>query len=712
MKKLFYTSPAACWNEALPLGNGRLGAMVHGDPVCECLDLNEDTLWSGSPYRNDPTHSMEVIERIRRMHEAGDYAEADAAVVDTMHDFCTQRYLPYGKLYAQLISPNARVTEYRRELDLETGVSRVTFLLDGEPVERTAFVSLTDDVVVLRIKSQRRLSMRFFQAVDLEHSSRSEADALVVTGRCPTFANKAPELIYGAGESIHFSSRLMLLCPERPVLCCGGSAEVDRVTEVVALFTICTSFNGFDKLPVSEGREYLQRSREILENAAKLGFDALLQRHTQKHRSQFDRVSLELEGEDLDHIPTDQRIRAAAEGRVDNKLTELLFDYGRYLTIAGSQPGSQPMNLQGIWNDRIMPPWHSNYTININTEMNYWPTERCDLPECHEPLLKMLQELRSRGNSFGLRGWNCWHNTDLWRFRMEANKETLWGYWPMGGFWLCRHIWEHYAHTRDRAFLEEYYPVLEEAALFLEDWMFESDGFLTTCPSTSPENEYLDDGRRVAVCKGSAMDLSIIRDLFDKLIRASEVLGRDSGRYALLLDRLQPVRLDGEGRILEWSQELPEAEPGHRHISHLYGFHPADVFTGPDWAAAVEKVLRRRLENGGGHTGWSNAWIANVYARLGDGEAVQRHIQNMYAKSIYPNMLDAHPPFQIDGNFGICAAICEALMQDHDGDLRLLPALPAQWAAGSVRGFVARDGRKVSFRWEQGKIVEWNAVNR
>ena len=705
MKKLFYTSPAKVWNEALPLGNGRLGAMVYGDPFCECLDLNEDTLWTGSPRMERANHSMETVEAVRRLCGKGKYAEADEVTVKTMHNFRSQMYQPYGKLFCQIAAPSSGISGYRRELDLETAVAETRYALEGNPIVETVFVSLADDVLVLRLQSEKKLHAKFFQAVDPEHGCSARGNLMTVTGRCPTDGRTPDRLCYDDRESIHFASGLKLLS-DGTVFSGGSCLNVRDATWVTALFSIRTSFAGFDKMPVSQGREYKNACRDLLEKAEGLGYDALLRRHIAAYRSQFDRVRLTLEGENYDHIPTDQRIRAAAEGTVDNKLTELLFDYGRYLTIAASQPGTQVMNLQGIWNDDVMPPWHSNYTVNINTEMNYWPTERCALPECHEPLLRMLKELGSRGNVFGLRGWNCWHNTDIWRFHHEASYTNFYGYWPMGGFWLCRHIWEHYAHTRDLAFLEEYYPVLEDAARFLEDWMYEKDGRLTTCPSTSPENQYLEGDTPVAVCEGSAMDMGIIADLFDKLIRAGRLLGKATAHYENILCKLKPVLTGADGRILEWGREVPEYEKGHRHISQLYGFHPGDVLTGKSWEEAAAKTLRARLENGSGYTGWSNAWIANVHARLGDGEAVYRHIRNMFAKSIYPNLFDAHPPFQIDGNFGICAAVCEALIQDHTGDIRLLPALPKEWAKGSVRGFVTRTGQKISFSWEDGQVTK------
>ena len=707
MRKLFYDAPAALWNEALPLGNGRLGAMVHGGALCEWLDLNEDTLWSGSPAKAEPLHDLEKLAQIREWIAAGEYTRAEEATREAMHNMRTQIYMPYGRLSLQLLAADAQVTQYRRELDLETGVSTVRFCLNGVPVERNVFISLADDVLVIHQQSELPLELKFSQAVELEHSSRTCQGRLEILGRCPTYARQPDEIRYEDGESVHFASLLGVHAQPNPAYSGGGSIMTGKVNEVTAIFSLCTSFADFQTPPRSQGKEYRNACRELLQKAETLGYRQLLERHIAAYRSQFDRVSLTLEGDDYSHIPTDQRIRAAAAGTRDNQLTQLLFDYGRYLTIAGSQPGTQPMNLQGIWNDRLIPPWHSNYTININTEMNYWPAERCALSQCHEPLLRMVKELRSRGNVFGFRGWCAWHNTDLWRFHHEATNKPLCGYWPMGGFWLCRHIWEHYLHTRDQAFLEEYYPVLEEAAWFLEDWLLEKDGCLTTSPSTSPENEFLDGEKPVAVCEGSAMDMQIIQDLFDKLIQAGKILSRDTAHYAEILCKLKPTLVGEDGRILEWGTPLPEKEPGHRHISHLYGFHPADVLTGDFWVAAVKKTLDTRMENGGGHTGWSNAWIANIYARLGDGEGVARHIRNMYARSIYPNLLDAHPPFQIDGNFGICAAVCEALFQDHTGEFQFLPALPEEWRAGSVRGFVTRTGQRVNFRWEAGKLTEW-----
>lgn len=330
-----------------------------------------------------------------------------------------------------------------------------------------------------------------------------------------------------------------------------------------------------------------------------------------------------------------------------------------------------------------------------------------NLPEFHMPLMEMIKDFYKKGNNFGLPGWAAWHNSDIWRFNNEATKGVQWGFWPMGGFWLVRHIWEHYIHTRDTEFLKEYYPIMEGAAMFLKEWMVENkSGELTTSPSVSPENRFVYNDKICGACEGSTMDISIIYDLFDKLIKAGEILGSDVSEYRSIKEKLKPIKIEDDGRISEWGRELKEFEPGHRHISHLYGLFPADIFTEEKYIKAARKSLEVRLENGGGHTGWSNGWIACVYARLKDGEKVGAHIRNMFKKSIYPNMLDAHPPFQIDGNFGIAAAICEGLLQSHGENTEYIPAIPKEWKSGEVRGFVSRKGEIINFKWENGKVVK------
>ena len=714
MEKLWYKREAKIWDEALPIGNSRIGGMVFSDPINDRIQISEETLWSGYPNREMREHSLDELKDARRFLSEGKWVEGMRATEATMLDAVSASYLTYGSLLVEMKYPefNAEVTDYRRELDMEHGYVKTTYKYGSTAIEKTAFVSLTDDVMVLNIHSDGELNLRICQTVDLEHSASSEGDTVTVKGRCPTniirhirVAEYEPHK-----ESIRFCSMLKVLSDFE--VYGTGATLYSRGNDTTLIFSLATSFNGYNKMPMSEGRDEVALCTEKLGVACKYSFEELLARHSAEYAKYMNRVSLRIDGEDFSHLPTDERIKNYAKGAVDNGLVTCLFDFARYITVASSLGKSQPSNLQGIWNCHMLPPWHCNYTMNINTQMNYWHVEACDLPECHEPLFIMLRELAEKGNHYGLRGWASWHNSDLWRFNYEATKQALWGFWQLGGAWSARHLWEHYLHTRDLAFLEEYYPVMSGAADFLTDWMYEDkNGYLTTGPSVSPENEFMVDGVRCSVCEGSAMDMQIIADLFDKTVKAGRILGRDVSEYEKTASRLKPTLIGEDGRILEWGVPLEERKLGHRHVSHLYGFHPANVMVDEPYVSAVRETLRVRLENGGGHTGWSNAWIANIYARLKDREGFTFCLRRMFEKSIYPNMFDAHPPFQIDGNFGICAAIVEALMQDYREDsVEYLPCLPEEWQSGEVKGFITRTGEKVSFSWKNGKIIKKEVI--
>lgn len=718
MHKLWYNKEALTWEEALPIGNGRIGAMIFSNPINDRIQINEETLWTGYPNKETRKHSMEEILPVRKLVEDGKYVQATRALSDTMLGIKCDAYVTYGSIYVEMFDTRSdytgytEITDYHRELNLETGITKTSYKHNGCSVTKEYFVSLAHDVLVMNIKSEERKTFHIYHSIPLEHSTLHTEKGVKITGRCPS----GPDLEYDNDETVHFASHLDVQTdgsgstPWDLGYVQGGNYMRVGGKDITMIFSLRTSFNGYNKMPVTEGKEYINSCTDTLNAAMSLSFEELKAKHIEKHRKMFNRVSLTIDGEDYSNEPTDQRIKKAAEGRCDNGLVTLLFDYARYLTIAGSQPGTQAMNLQGIWNDKMLPPWNCDYTININTEMNYWMTETCDLPECHMPLFQMLKELAEKGNSFtDLKGWATWHNTDIWRFNYESTKQPLWGYWQMGGFWLLRHVWEHYLHTKDKAFLQEMYPIMEGAVEFLKDWMYkDKDGFWTTCPSTSPENEFVSEGENCSVCEGSAMDLEICRDVFDKAVKAGKILEKDTSDTEKILADIKPVSIGTDGRILEWSIPLAEAEPGHRHISHLYGLFPSDIWADGTYDDAVRKTLKYRLDNGGGHTGWSNAWIANIYARLLEGESMMECIRTMFKKSIYPNMMDAHTPFQIDGNFGICSAICEALVQSHTGEIKLIPALPAEWKSGEVRGLVTRTGKKISFKWKDGKaeIIE------
>lgn len=707
-RKLWYDREANVWDEALPIGNGRIGGMVFSNPIYDKIQLNEDTLWSGYPDFYSEQHSMDEVKEIRELVKDEKYVEATQKTSESMKGYHSQCYISYGNLYMDIAGSKGKVSDYKRELNLENGVVKTSYCLDDTNIEKEYFVSLQDDVLVLHMKSDKKLKLHIHQSVEPAHSVYVQGNEVVFQGKCPTDASQYTLSVEydDSKESVQFCSRTRAMS-EGNIFCGGNSLWIYDFTEATILFSIKTSFNGYDKFPISQGKEYIEASREVLSRIEGLSYEELKERHAKKYAELFDRVSLEIDGEDYSHLPTDVRIENAGKGVVDNGLVTLLWDFARYLTIAASMEGTQPTNLQGIWCYHTIAPWHCNYTMNINTQMNYWPTETINLPECHMPLLKMLKEFSQAGNHFGLRGWSSWHNSDLWRFNYEATKGVLWGYWQMGGFWSVRHIWEHYLHTRDVEFLKEYYPVMEGAAAFLEDWMYENEeGYLVTCPSTSPENQFLYQGEQCAVCQGSAMDMGIIYDLFDKTIKSGQLLGKDTAHYESILAKLAPIKIGADGRILEWGKEFDENEPGHRHISHLYFLFPSDIYQTQEYKDAAEKSMRYRLANGGGHTGWSNAWIANVWARLGDGEMAMGCIRTMFKKSIYPNMFDAHPPFQIDGNYGICSAICEMLLQSHTGETELLPAIPAEWKSGRVRGLRSRTGESVSFAWKDGKVIE------
>lgn len=729
---LWYNHPATEWTEALPIGNGSLGAMVFGGVEKETVGLNLDTLWSGYCNYYKVENKVEHFRKARELALDGKKLEARDYIADTLTGDDCQWYLQMGRM--KISSMNRLCPkQYRRSLDISKAVSYTDFAAGNCKYSRQAFISHPDKVFVYKYESeQSNLDLKMMIDCELKHDVSVESCTYKIVGIAPshleTDKNNEPVFTYldGEKEGIRFCTEVFVQTNGK-IKANANHLHITDASEVIFYLSAEDNFESFDKYTYNSEKKFEEICHKRIENAVKTGFDELLKRHIEDYKKYYDRVSIDLGNSKKDNVPTNRRLHEFLTNKEnDNDLYCLLFNYGRYLTIAGSREDSQAMTLQGIWTFKTCSPWRSNYTVNINTQMNYWPTMMCSMPELTKPLMNFIKDISKSGeitakNYYGADGFCCHHNVDLWRITIPSMGNPVWSFWSLAGVWFCRHLFEEYEYTRNVNFLKnEALPIMESACKFCLDMLVEDkDGYLIFAPSTSPENEFKVGKNDCSVSQTTYMTMELVRDLFENTIKAYDVSDESTELYGKIksaLERLLPFKISKTGGLYEWYEDEKGFDKHHRHVSHLYALHPAniiDVEKTPELAKAAQRTLEIRGDHG---TGWSLGWKINFWARLRNKDKVIKLIDNQlrYIKPKYrpgrggtfPNMFDAHPPFQIDGNFGATAGIAQALMQSFDNRIIILPALPDKWSDGHIHGLTAKGNVKVDIDWENCKLTK------